>query len=173
MTDLLDRRCDAFCWWCLSLIVVIGLVTPSLVIFFLEITVGEIAPSASLADIAHRQFAEGHNLFLLAVIGLIPFGALAIVLRCLSCKLTRGRFCFFALCGLAGILALMIPAHLSVWRPLYTDEHASSTAVIAFLFIPFYCTVTMGIGLGVATIASIPTWIRKSKKRNGDSLTNN
>lgn len=173
MTDLLDRRFDAFRWWCLSLILVVGLVAPSLVILFLEITVGKIAPSASLRDIAHRQFAEGHNLFLLAVIGLIPFGALSILLRCLSSKLARLRFCFFSLCGLVGILALMIPAHVSVWRPLYTDEVASSTAVIAFLFIPFYCTVTMGIGLGVATLASIPAWIRESKKRSRESLTNN
>lgn len=166
MTDLLDRRFDAFRWWCLSIILAVGLVTPSLVIFFLEITVGKIAPSASLRDIAYRQFAEGQNLFLLAVIGLIPFGALLILLRCLSSKLTRLRFCFFSLCGLVGILALMIPAHVSVWRPLYTDEHASSTAVIAFLFIPFYCTVTMGIGLAIAALISIPNWIKETKEKN-------
>jgi len=54
------------------------------------------------------------------------------------------------ICGLAGILALMIPAHVSVWSPLYTEERMSSTAVIAFFFIPFYCIVTMGIGVSIA-----------------------
>lgn len=114
-------------------------------------------------DIAHRQFAEGHNLFFLAVIGLIPFAILTVLVRGLSSTLTRMHFCLFSLCGLVGILALMIPAHVSVWRPLYTDEHASSTAVIAFLFIPFFCTVSMGIGIGVASLVSIPHWIQRRK----------
>ena len=51
--------------------------------------------------------------------------------------------------ALAGNTAQNIPAHIGIWKPLYTHEHMSSTAVIAFLFIPVYCTVTMLIGLGI------------------------
>lgn len=164
MSHSLNRRFDAFRGCCLCVILIVGLITPSLVIFLLEITLGKIDPVASFKDIAFRQFAEGHNLFFLAVIGLIPFGALSIVMRCISSVIPRLQFSLFSLFGLIGILALMIPAHVSVWRPLYTDEHMSSTAVIAFLFIPFYCLVTMAIGIGVASLISIPLWLKASKK---------
>ena len=161
-----DGQFDKFRRTCLNLIVVVGLVTPSLVIFLLEITVGSIAPVESLRDIAHRQFAEGHNLFLLAIIGLIPFGILSVILRALTSTLTRARFCFFCVCGLVGILALMVPAHVSVWLPLYTDGPVSSTSAIAFIFIPFYCTISLGVGIAVASLISIPHWIRQAKKSN-------
>jgi len=171
MTDPIHIKFDAFRWSCLCFILIVGIVTPSIVIFLLEITVADIAPSVSMKDIAHRQFAEGHNLFPLAMFGLIPFVALSLLLFDLSRKLTTPRFCFFTACGLIGILALMIPAHISVSRPLYTDEHASSTAVIAFLFIPFYCLATMGIGMSVACLSFIPAWIRKLKIEHGESFT--
>jgi hypothetical protein len=171
MIDSIHKKFDAFRWACLGVILIVGVVTPSIVILLLEITVGDIAPSISMKDIAQRQFAEGHNLFSLAMFGLIPFVALSILLFDLSRKLTTPRFCFFAACGLIGILSLMIPAHASVWRPLYTDEHASSTAVIAFIFIPFYCLATMGIGISVASLSLMPAWIRKLKMEHGESFT--
>lgn len=166
MNETTQRKFNGFRRMCLLLILVVGMIIPSLLIFLLEITVGDIAPLESLQDIAHRQFAEGHNLFLLAVIGLIPFGILTVIVRALSSKLTRLHFCLFALCGLIGILALMVPAHVSVWRPLYTDEPVSSTSAIAFLFIPFYCTISMGVGIALAALISIPIWLRKARRRN-------
>jgi hypothetical protein len=161
-----NARFDAFRRAWLSAILAIGLITPSLVLFLVEVTAGKIPPLTSLRDIAHRQFAGGHNLFLLAVIGLVPFAVLAILLRFLSRHLTRGSFLFLSLCGLAGILAFMIPMHVVVWRPLYTDEHASSTAVIAFVFIPFYCVATMSVGLAAGALVSIPAWVRQSRERD-------
>jgi len=125
----------------------LGFVTPSLIIFFLEITVGGINPAASAADIWHRQFAEGHNLFLLAAIGLIPFAVHSIVIFVVARTRTPRQLACIVLGGLIGILALMIPCHASIWYPLYSHGHASSTAVIGFLFIPFYCLITLAIGL--------------------------
>jgi len=168
MNDFQDRKIDAFRRYCLLFIFVIGLFIPPFIVFYLEITLGDITPIESLMNIAQRQFAEGHNLFLHTIIGLIPFGALNIILRFLTSKLTRIRFCFFTICGLAGILALMIPAHVSVWQPLYTDVHTSSTVLIAFRYIPFYCLGTMGIGVGIASLLTIPFWLidaRKEKER--------
>lgn len=125
----------------------VGLLVPSLIIFFLEVSVGHISPLASAKDILRRQFAEGHNLFLLALFGLIPFGALSVVCLIAARRVSPTRLVCIGVGGLIGILGLMVPSHLSVWYPLYGPGRMSSTAVIAFLFIPFYCLVTLGVGL--------------------------
>ena len=139
---------------CLFATLIVGLVTPSLVKVLTEITIGGIAPLMSLQNIAHHQFAEGHSLFPLAL-SLIPFAALCSIMLCLSGRLTRSQFYISILLGLVGILAYMIPSHASVWRPLYTDEHASACALLAFIYIPFRCLVTMTIGLTVAYLFSV------------------
>ena len=135
--------------------VILGFLTPSLVIFILEVFVGNMSPARSIADILSRQFAHGHNLFLLMAFGLIPFAILIGATALFSRKL-KGRQldCVFT-GGLVGILALMIFGHVAVWYPLYSGGRGSSTAVIAFLFIPFYCIVTMGIGLLIGRAVSL------------------
>lgn len=139
----------AFSRLCVLIPLFIGIITPVLIIFALEVTIGHIHPLVSLEQIAHHQFAAGENLFLLAIIGLIPFAILSCFLQRMRLKLTTTGLCCVTICGLIGILGLMIPSHIGVWKPLYTHEHMSSTAVIAFFFIPIYCTVTMLIGLGI------------------------
>lgn len=124
----------------------IGLVTPSLVIFCLMVFVGGIDPMTSIVDISRRQFAQGHNLFWLAVFGLIPFIAHSIVCFVAAQYVdSRGLACV-AIGGLVGILAYMVPGHASVWYPLYGPGRMSSTAVIAFVFIPFLSIGPMCIG---------------------------
>lgn len=54
-----------------------------------------------------------------------------------------------------GILLLMILGHVAVWYPLYGGGHMSSTAVIAFFFIPFYCIAAMAIGLLIGWAVSL------------------
>ncbi|MGV3756548.1 MAG: hypothetical protein ACO1QS_14295, partial [Verrucomicrobiota bacterium] len=75
----------------------IGFIIPSLIIFCLEIFVGRNAPLTSLAAILLRQFAEGHNLFLIAVFGLIPFAALTAVCFIASRWLSPSRLACVAL----------------------------------------------------------------------------
>ena len=132
----------------------IGLITPSLIIFCLEVFVGHINPLVSLADILSRQFSDGDNLLLLAAFGLIPFAALSVACFVATRWLSSSRLACVAVGGLFGILALMVPGHVSVWYPLYGPGHASSTAVIAFIFIPFYCIATLCIGLFVGWLVS-------------------
>lgn len=134
---------------------VTGLAAPSLVIFYLEVFVGQIAPAKSAADILERQFTEGDNLFLLAAFGLIPFVVLSVVCAVTASRLHPLRLACLGVGGLLGILALMIPSHLSVWYPLYGPGHMSSTAVIAFIFIPVYCLVTLAIGLLAGWLVSL------------------
>lgn len=132
--------------------IIIGLVSPSLVIFYLQVFVADYSIINSLSDIFSRQFAEGHNLFLLALIGLIPFVLLSTILYYYKKKNSEFKTMILMFTGLVGILTGMLPAHYSIWYPLYSSEHMSSTAVIGFLFIPFYCVVTMFIGLFIGSV---------------------
>ena len=135
--------------------VILGFLVPSLVIFILEVFVSNMSPARSIADILSRQFANGHNLFLLMAFGLIPFAILIGATALFSRKLKGKQLdCVFT-GGLVGILVFMIPTHVGVWYPLYSGHHMSSTAVVAFVFIPFICIVTMGIGLLIGWAISL------------------
>ena len=133
----------------------IGLLVPSLIIFLLEIFVGHISPSAAAVDILKRQFSEGDNLFLLAAFGLIPFAVLSATCAIAAGRLTPPRLACLGIGGLIGILGLMVPGHIAVWYPLYDPGRMSSTAVLAFIFIPFYCLVTLLMGLLVGWLVSL------------------
>jgi hypothetical protein len=144
--------------WALASLIV-GLLTPSTTIFFLEVFVGHISPISSLEDILRKQFGGGNNLFLLALFGLIPFVALSIVCRFAARRLPPARLACLAIGGMGGIASYMIPAHVAVWYPLYSGGHMSSTAVIAFVVIPFYCLGPLAIGLLVGWAVSVlPTF---------------
>jgi hypothetical protein len=146
-------------YWSLTFLGV-GLITPSVIIFCLEIFVGHINPLTSIADILRRQFAEGDNLFMLAVFGLIPFAVLSMACFVAGRRLASSRLACVAVGGLLGILGLMVPGHVAVWYPLYGPGHMSSTAVIAFVFIPFYCIATLCIGLFVGWLVSLLPFFR-------------
>jgi hypothetical protein len=133
-------------FWCIAPLV-IGFPIPSLAIFYLEIFVAHNEPTVAITSILHRQFAEGDNLFLIAILGLIPFGALSIFSLLAARRFYPARLACLGIGGLLGILCLMIPAHISIWYPHYSGGRMSSTAVIAFVFIPFCCLFTLGLGL--------------------------
>ena len=71
-----------------------------------------------------------------------------------------------------GILVLMVFGHVAVWYPLYSEDHMSSTAVIAFFFIPFYCLGTMAIGLLIGWVISLLLFseMRLEKIPSNDAL---
>ncbi|MFQ5511078.1 MAG: hypothetical protein ACE5EO_04450 [Candidatus Krumholzibacteriia bacterium] len=140
--------------------IAIALVTPSLIIFCLEVFVGGGSPLAASADIARRQFAPGDNLFFLAALGFIPFAVLLALLKVASTRMPPRRVYALLAGGLAGILALMVTTHVMVWYPMYGPGHMSSTSVIAFLFIPFYCIPTMFVGLAIAWLVSRTSWFQ-------------
>lgn len=140
----------------------VGIAVPSVIIVVMETTLGETPLFPAIGEVGRRQFAAGENLFLIAILGLMPFVLLTGCLRFLSSRLNAYRFTILLVFGMLGILALMIPAHVSVWRPLYADESMSSTAVIAFVFIPVYSVLTMLIGLCVGWGISLLPFIRKA-----------
>jgi hypothetical protein len=59
-----------------------------------------------------------------------------------------------------GIPSLMLPAHISVWYPLYGGGHMSSTAVIAFIIIPGYCMVTGAVGVLIGWLITFLPWFK-------------
>jgi hypothetical protein len=151
--------------------VILGVLTPSLVIFILEVFVGHISPIRSALSILERQFAEGHNLFLITVFGFIPFAILIGITVILSHTVKGKRLDCLFIGGLLGILVVMVLSHLAVWHPLYGGGHMSSTAVIAFFFIPFYCIVAMVIGMLVGwAIAHLPFFKNETRESHVEQV---
>jgi len=50
-----------------------GIFTPSLIILFLQVLIAKMSPIKAVLDILHKQFAEGHNLFILMLWSFIPY----------------------------------------------------------------------------------------------------
>ncbi len=151
MTMKTNNR-EALTWSLLCL--GIGLVTPSAILFCMDVLIGHIDPLTSIAGILRRQFAQGHNLFLIALFGLIPFAVLSAACFLAARRMQSTRLACVAVGGLLGILIVMVPGHMAVWYPLYGSGRLSSTAVVAFVFIPFYCLVTVCIGLFAGWLVS-------------------
>jgi hypothetical protein len=126
---------------------VFGLITPSLILFATEVVVGRVGAGTALADVLRRQFAEGENLFLLALLGLIPFAVLSIVCFFAAKRMTGLRLTCLGGGGLLGILGLMVPAHFAVWYPHYSGQRGSSTEAITFVIVPFLCLASLILGL--------------------------
>ena len=158
----MTSKLEAGIWIWLPLAV--GFTVPSLVILCLAILVGDHGVVETLEDIWRRQFAAGHNLFLLAVFGLIPFVPLSTLCWVLARKMPAKRLAVIGAAGLLGILAVMIPAHVSVWYPLYGPGRMSSTAVLAFLFIPFYCLAGLLLGLLLGYVMSLLPLFREAPR---------
>jgi len=153
---------EALIWSLLCL--AIGLVSPSAIIFCLDVLVGHIDPLTSMADILRRQFAQGHHLLLIALFGLIPFTVLSAACFLAARRMRSTRLACVAVGGLLGILARMVPGHIEVWYPLYGSGPKSSTAVIAFAFMPFYCLTTLCIGLFAGWLVSLLPSFRHENK---------
>ncbi len=133
-------------------IILLGLVLPWIVrtaveAFFRPDQIGWI-----LARFPSLLFASGHNLFLLGLINAIPFVVFAF--------LTRWRYRLSAaenaktflphkwgiiLAGLT-VFAMTLFIQLVVWMDVFKPMGGSSTAVIAFVFLPFYALALMPVG---------------------------
>jgi hypothetical protein len=133
---------------------VAGILTPSLVIFILEVFIAKMSPLKSILDILQRQFAEGQNLFMLMVISFIPFGALILLTWVLNVKVESKRLACIFWGGFIAVFGLTLAGHISVWYPLYAGKHMSSTAVVALVFIPIYCLFMLIVGSLIGWIVS-------------------
>ena len=143
-----------------AVIISIGFITTPAIIFFLDILIGNINPLKSIPEIISRQFNDRDNLFLLTIYGLIPF-------------MLHGAFCFwygvvfsyrvlncYAVTGLLSILLCMIPMYALTWLPLYGYGKSSSTYVIVLMFIPWFCVLSLGLGLAVSWLITRTRFFR-------------
>ena len=140
-------------------ILAFGLLVPSLVIVALEVFVAHHSVQVALAEVLRRQFAEGENLFLVAMLGLFPFLVLSLVCVATAERMEPARHAAIVIGGLIGILLVVGSGRGAGGDSIYRGSHAPSTAVIAFLFIPIYSTGAMLIGIlagyGAATLPGL------------------
>jgi len=125
---------------------IVGMTVPTLVVAGLESYWHHVRFWTALITTLTDDFFGGKNLWFATASGLMPFAILAVLLNILATRVRDGGMCLILLMGLVCAVGLMIPAHISVWRPLYVGGRMSSTAVLAFLFIPIYSTMSLAIG---------------------------
>ena len=121
-------------WFWFLMPLAVGLLVPSLVLFYLEVFVGDIPLLEAAANILGRQPGGGNNLFVFALIGLIPFVALSVILREMASRQwSPARLSCLAVGGLVGIFFVMVPGHYSMWYPYYGSGDPSSTGILALV----------------------------------------
>ena len=140
--------------------VVIGLLLPNLILLFVLIRVNGLPFSEAFYEILRRQFASGHNLFLLSLWTAVPFGILTLVLKEHHKDENLKQLMCLCITGSIGISVIVIHGHWSVWYSIYGVERASSTSVIAFLFITIYSTGSGAIGYFLGSLIS--RWFKTS-----------
>ncbi len=147
-----NRRIRLF-WVGLPLIA--GLLLPSLVLVAVQVVIGHVALGAALADVIAGQFAPGRNLFLIAMLGMLPFVVLAVAALIAARRLPARRLSCLAGGGLLAILAITVPGQASVWAPLYGAGPVSSTAPIAFVILPVFGVVALALGMLAGWLISL------------------
>ncbi len=123
------------------------IVTEDVVHFFVMLEVGGLSVSKAFSKLfEHFSWLSVFGYLFSTGFRIVPFTLLAIIAGLLGRKIRRAFLIFTVIGGLIGIFLFYIPATASVWRPLYAGPRMSSTAVLAFLFIPFYTVPYMIAG---------------------------
>lgn len=103
-----------------------------------------------LSSVPALLIAPGENLLIVALLNDIPFIAFALVVRHIMKNLSvRYRKFYYhnitgLICAAFAITILSIDLNYSVWSDVFI--HASSTAVIAFMFLPVYGLISLVLG---------------------------
>ncbi|MCI0406350.1 MAG: hypothetical protein L0Z48_03150 [candidate division Zixibacteria bacterium] len=105
-----------------------------------------------LARFPELLFAPGHNLFLLGLINAIPFVVFVYLTRwryrlsvAEDAKTFRPHKWGTIAAGLV-VFAMTLFIQWVVWMDVFNPKGGSSTAVIAFVFLPFYALALMPVG---------------------------
>lgn len=132
-----------------------GILTPSLAILMLEVFF-----SSGRSSPYRPSPVQGFDPFLL-VLSMVPFVVVTAVISVVGER--RRPYAFWG--GLIGAWGFTVYGHATVWYPLFVPgRRMSSTAVIAFLFIPFYALIPMAIGLLVGWGVSFLPLFQEGKK---------
>jgi len=149
--------------FCVFYPVVLGFISPSVIKLFVQMKVGHQTFIQAFKDIMSKQFETGQNLFLVSLLGLLPFIVLATILFVyVKTHNLRSSWCW-TLCGKLGTYSVMIPAHIAVWAPMYSKGLILPTGLTSYLFIPLASTASMLVGLLLARrLTQLPWFIHES-----------
>lgn len=133
-------------------VILLGFVLPWIVRISVEAAFKPNEIGRILARFPELLFASGHNLFLLGLLNALPFVVFAFMTRWryrMSAAEDPKTFLPHKLGVIfAGttVLALTLFIQLVVWMNVFSPKAGSSTAVIAFVFLPFYALALMPVG---------------------------
>ena len=145
--------------WVLAILLIGFLITPA-VIFFLELFFKGIAIKELFSQILRQQFADDENLFWLSLYGMIPFLLHSLFCYAIGKVYNRRTLNCYALIGMFSILACMIPMHIFAWLPVYEAGRISSTSGLVFIFIPWFCVLSLGLGLCLSWVVTKHPYFR-------------
>ena len=148
-------------WYLVVLLLAALVINENVVQWALAVRVGGYTVAAGFED-AFEYFTPFGYLFFTAF-RLVPYVGLGIILVVLSETRLRDYCLPVFAGGLVGIVTIILWGLWMAQRPLYTDEHVSSTTAIAFLFIPVYAVPAGAVG--AALLAAIYTPFRFLLKR--------
>ena len=137
-----------------------GILTPSFVIFIIEVFITKLSPFKSVLDILHRQFAEGKNfpitdnLFKLMALSSIPFVALILLTWIVSLKTKGKRLDCIFWGGFIAVLGLTLFGQVMFWYPFYSGKVMDPFASLSLIFTPFYCLLFLVLGSGIGRVVS-------------------
>lgn len=118
-----------------------------------------------LARFPELLFASGHNLFLLGLLSALPFVVFVFMTRWRYKMSTAEDPKTFlphkwgVIFAGVTVLAMSLFIQLVVWIDVFNPKGGSSTAVIAFVFLPFYALALMPVGYLVGFL--IGKWIKR------------
>jgi glutathione synthase/RimK-type ligase-like ATP-grasp enzyme len=153
-------------WYVAVLLLVALLIDENVVNWALAVKVGGYSTAAGFTE-AFKDYSIFDYLFFTAF-RLIPYIGLAIILVILSKTKAKDFVLPVFIGGLIGILAMYLWGSWTTLRPLYTDEHVSSTQAIAFLILPFYSSSSGALGASVFAAGYLPFRLM-AKRRAGQA----
>ena len=159
-------------YWYLVVLLLVGLiVNENTVQWALAIQVGGMSVGEGFKD-AFEYFSIFGYLFFTAF-RLIPYVGLGVALLILSkTKISDYSLAVFY-GGLVGILTIIIWGSWESLRPIYTDEHVSSTTAIAFLFIPIYAVPGGLVGAVLFSVFYTPFRIIMKRRKTEQDVHGN
>lgn len=142
-------------YWYLGVLLLIALIiNENIVQWSLAVQVGGYSVAAGFEDAFEYFTPVGY--FFFTAFRVVPYIGLGIILVVFS-KTSLKDYCLPVFAGgLIGILVMILWGSWVSLRPLYTDEHVSSTTAIAFIFIPIYAIPTGVIGATLLAVLYTP-----------------
>ena len=145
--------------------VFLGLCEPQAILFIIHVAIGGMSIKKAFPEVIVSNSENGY-FFITSILNLIPFIILNIYLFVKHRYDSAKKYIFMYASGLVGILILLIPMHIVTFYGINKSLPGSSTAPIAFIFLPLYAVFALSMGLWGGRVISNKIW----KQTPGQSL---